>query len=92
MSIIHLFGVPFAGWIFDITGSYEPAFITFLILYLLTALIVYGLRVETRTIYRTASEINRQLSWIPPATVSAIPVIFLAVAKYMTAAAISSVV
>jgi MFS family permease len=49
MSVIHLLGVPFAGWIYDVTGGYQPAFITFLCLYVLTAVVVLGLRVETRS-------------------------------------------
>ena len=52
MSVIHLLGVPFAGWVFDVTGTYEPAFLTFLGLYVITALVVYGIRVETRAKYR----------------------------------------
>jgi len=46
MASIQLLGVPFAGWVFDTTGSYKPAFTTFLVLYLLTAAIVYLLRVN----------------------------------------------
>ena len=52
MSVIHLLGVPFAGWVFDISGSYLPAFLTFLGLYVLTCLIVSGIRVETRATHR----------------------------------------
>lgn len=49
MSVIHLLGVPFAGWWYDNNGSYQGAFYVFLGLYLLTSLVVYGLRVETRS-------------------------------------------
>ena len=49
MAILHLAGTPFAGWVYDVTGSYRPAFLTFLALYLLTALIVLALKVETRS-------------------------------------------
>jgi len=52
MSVIHLIGVPFAGWMYDVTGSYDPAFQTFLVLYLVTALVVAGLKVETRSAHR----------------------------------------
>ncbi len=52
MSVIHLLGVPFAGWIYDTTGSYDPAFITFLVLYGVTAAVVLGIRVETRARFR----------------------------------------
>ncbi|MBT4493087.1 MAG: MFS transporter [Gammaproteobacteria bacterium] len=55
MSVIHLLGVPFAGWVFDTTGSYDPAFLTFFGLYFLAALVVYGLRVETRSKMRAPS-------------------------------------
>ena len=49
MAVLHLAGTPFAGWVYDVTGSYRPAFITFLVLYLLAALIVLALKVETRS-------------------------------------------
>jgi MFS family permease len=49
MAVIHLLGVPFAGWVFDVTGSYKPAFLTFLGLYVVTAIVVLGIRVETRS-------------------------------------------
>ena len=49
MAILHLAGTPFAGWVYDVTGNYRPAFFTFLALYLLTALIVLALKVETRS-------------------------------------------
>ena len=52
MAIIHLLGVPFAGWVYDSTGSYEPAFLTFLGLYAVTTLAVLGIRVETRSARR----------------------------------------
>jgi len=52
MAIIHLLGVPFAGWVYDSTGSYEPAFLTFLGLYAITTLVVLGIRVETRSARR----------------------------------------
>ena len=55
-SVIHLLGVPFAGWVFDISGSYLPAFLTFLGLYVLTCLIVSGIRVETRATHRLTWE------------------------------------
>ena len=45
MAVLHLMGAPFAGWVFDATGSYRLAFLTFLGLYLLAALVVSGLRV-----------------------------------------------
>ena len=48
MALIHLAGTPFAGWVFDVTGSYRPAFLTFLGLYIVAAVIVIALRVETR--------------------------------------------
>ena len=53
MSVIHLIGVPYAGWMFDVTGSYDWAFISFLFLYGITTLVVLGLRVETRSLQRT---------------------------------------
>ena len=52
MAIIHLLGVPFAGWVYDSTGSYKPAFLTFLGLYAVTTLVVLGIRVETRSARR----------------------------------------
>ncbi len=52
MSVIHLLGVPFAGWMYDVTGSYDPAFYTFLGLYVVTALVVLGIKVETRSKHR----------------------------------------
>lgn len=43
-----MIGVPFAGWMYDTTGNYQPAFIIFLGLYLLAAIVVLGLRVPRR--------------------------------------------
>ncbi len=48
MALIHLAGTPFAGWVFDATGSYKPAFLTFMALYIVAAVIVIALKVETR--------------------------------------------
>ena len=55
MSVVHLIGVPYAGWMFDVTGSYNLAFYTFLVLYVVTAGVVLGLRVETRSANRISS-------------------------------------
>jgi MFS family permease len=49
MAFIQVLGVPFAGWMFDVTGSYDPAFMTFLGLYALAALVVLGLKVPRRS-------------------------------------------
>jgi cyanate permease len=48
MAAIQMIGVPFAGWMYDTTGDYQPAFIIFLGLYLLAAIVVLGLRVPRR--------------------------------------------
>ena len=37
MFPVQILGVPLAGWIFDVTGSYATAFEVFLVLYLLSA-------------------------------------------------------
>jgi len=44
MFPLQIVGVPLAGWIFDTTGSYDPAFQIFLGVYLLTALVALGFR------------------------------------------------
>lgn len=49
MAVLHVMGVPFAGWMYDVTGNYQPAFIIFLGLYLLAALVVLGLHVPRRS-------------------------------------------
>ena len=48
MSVIQVLGVPFAGWMYDVTGDYQPAYLTFLGLYAAAALIVLGLKVPRR--------------------------------------------
>ena len=60
MAVLHLAGTPFAGWVFDVTGNYRPAFITFLFLYLLAALIVLALKVETRSKNRARKPVGDQ--------------------------------
>ena len=55
MAVIHLLGTPFAGWVFDVTGSYDAAFMTFLGMYMFAAVVVLLLRVETRAGYRMAN-------------------------------------
>jgi MFS family permease len=47
MAVIHLTGTPFAGWVFDTTGEYTAAFVTFIGLYLLAAIFVLGIKVNT---------------------------------------------
>ena len=50
MFPIQILGVPFAGWIFDVTGSYDVAFQVFLGLYLLAALAVSFYRQPAKTV------------------------------------------
>ena len=50
MFPIQILGVPFAGWIFDVTGSYEMAFQVFLTLYFLAALAVSFYRQPAQTV------------------------------------------
>jgi len=44
MFPIQIIGVPLAGWVFDTTGNYDLAFISFVILYFLAAFVVLGFR------------------------------------------------
>ena len=44
MFPLQIAGVPLAGWIFDTTGSYRPAFVLFIVLYLLAASAALGFR------------------------------------------------
>lgn len=44
MFPIQIIGVPLAGWVFDTTGEYTPAFIIFVALYCLAALVVFAFR------------------------------------------------
>jgi MFS family permease len=50
MFPIQILGVPFAGWIFDVTGSYDMAFQVFLALYFLAALAVSFYRQPAQTV------------------------------------------
>ena len=56
MAVLHLIGVPFAGWVYDATGTYQPAFLTFIGMYFLSAIIVFGLKVETRSNMRQSTQ------------------------------------
>lgn len=50
MLPLQIIGVPFAGWIFDVTGHYDFAFQAFLVAYVVAAVVVYfGLSGPVRT-------------------------------------------
>jgi hypothetical protein len=44
MLPIHILGIPYAGWIYDRTGSYEIAFQTFIGIYVLAIAVLLLLR------------------------------------------------
>ena len=44
MLPIHVLGIPYAGWIYDRTGSYEIAFLTFIGIYVLAIAVLLLLR------------------------------------------------
>jgi MFS family permease len=44
MFPLQIIGVPLAGWIFDRSGTYTPAFITFLVLYVVAAVLATQFR------------------------------------------------
>ena len=52
MAFIHLAGPPLTGWIYDYTGSYDWAFLTFFALYAIVAVMIAVLKVETRGSHR----------------------------------------
>ena len=58
MFPIQILGVPFAGWIFDMTGSYALAFQVLLGLYLLAAMAVGFYRSPERLAARSAAEVS----------------------------------
>ncbi|MEM7078282.1 MAG: MFS transporter [Pseudomonadota bacterium] len=51
---VQILGVPFAGWIFDRTGSYDLAFETFLLLYVLSMVIFVFYRAPSFTTQQTS--------------------------------------
>jgi hypothetical protein len=44
MLPVHVLGIPYAGWIYDRTGSYEVAFLTFIAIYVLAIAVLLLLR------------------------------------------------
>ena len=52
----------FAGWVFDTTGSYHRAFVTFLGVYAASALILVFLRVPKAEVERVSAPIAREAS------------------------------
>jgi len=44
MFPVQIIGVPLAGWVYDTTGTYAPAFMFFLVLYAIAAVVVFGFR------------------------------------------------
>ena len=52
MAFIHLARPPLTGWIYDYTGSYDWAFLTFFALYAIVAVMIAVLKVETRGSHR----------------------------------------
>jgi len=44
MFPLQIIGVPLAGWVYDTTGSYDPAFYTFIVLYVVAAAVVLGFK------------------------------------------------
>ena len=49
MLPLQVTGVPFAGWVFDATGRYAPAFVVFAVLYALSIAVLALLRLPART-------------------------------------------
>ena len=70
-SVLHLVGAPFAGWIFDVTGSYRIAFLIFLLLYLLTAVVVFWLRIPPRQAIASTMTERPEVSGLPVRPASA---------------------
>ena len=57
MMPLQVSGLPFSAWVFDTTGSYVPAFVLFMALYLLAALCTLQLRLPSSEAVRSlASE------------------------------------
>jgi len=50
MFPLQIIGVPLAGWVYDTTGSYSPAFYTFIGLYVLAAFVVLGFKQTEKNI------------------------------------------
>ena len=50
MFPIQILGVPFAGWVFDVTGSYDLAFQAILVLYFVAALSLSLYRQPEKTV------------------------------------------
>jgi predicted MFS family arabinose efflux permease len=44
MFPLQIIGVPLAGWVYDTTGSYGPAFAIFVVLYVIAAITALGFR------------------------------------------------
>ncbi|MCZ6887474.1 MAG: hypothetical protein O7H39_03185 [Gammaproteobacteria bacterium] len=67
MLPLHAAGVPLAAWVFDTTGRYTPAFAGFLVLYVLSAMTILGLRVTRDAAARPPGPADGRLPGAPAA-------------------------